>query len=363
MKKSVPAVLRNVLIIALSIIIIVVALVMYWSWKNPGTITEKIPLYSYSQKAAVDYQVSYRPNILTGSALVGAGETYITKYLNNILTSFKYEFTGERPAKYKGQYNVTATLAGYTIIQEKTVTIWKKDYQLLPETTFDGSDVSFKLNFDLPLTLVPYINFVDTFRNETMINSDVSLLVRWNVEFEAETDKGVIKESLTPALIIPIGKNYFNITGEPKLEKNGTIEESVTKTLPVNRRLLYFAGTGLILLLAALIYLIFFTKGWRITDPRELKMKEILKKHGERLVALESKAPPMRDPAYPVKTLEDLIKIADELSKPVLYKLTEGQLPRFYVLDEPKIYTFELNLEPQKKTPDNTQITIQSTPL
>jgi len=86
-------------------------------------------------------------------------------------------------------------------------------------------------------------------------------------------------------------------------------------------------------------------------------MKEIFKKHGERLVALSNDTVLSGSSIYPVKTLEDLIKIADELSKPVLYQAEgpESKLPVFYVLDEPKIYSYQLEpgleAKPSKKEP------------
>lgn len=350
MKIKIPAIVRIVVMIVIIVLIMVMILVMYRTWKYPGTVTEKIPLYAYSQKAVVDYWADYRANILTGATTVGAGETYINEYLNNILTSFNYEFTGERAAEYKGQYNITATLVGSKKVQEKVVNIWKKDYLLVPSTPFAGTEAAFKLSRELPINIGPYNDFVEKFLEETKINSEVNLVVRWNVTLAANTDKGVITETAAPTLVIPINESYFNITGEQKNEKKGAIEESKTKVLPVNNKLLYLCSAGLLLFLAALAFLVFYTRGVRLTDPLAIRMKEIFKKHGERLVALGSEAVINGNVMIPVKTLEDLIKIADELSKPVMYKIESEaeKMPVFCVSDEPKIYVYELP-EPLKK--------------
>ncbi|MDX9871270.1 MAG: DUF5305 family protein [Clostridia bacterium] len=350
-KLSIPSKLRTVLIIIFILLLGVVSTLVYRSWKYPGTVTETVSLYSYSQKANVDYQAAYRDNMLTGAINLEAGQTYITEYLNDIKTSFHYEFTGERPAQYTGSWSVRAALSGWKVEQEKVVTIWKKEYPLVPETPFDGMDASFELNLDLPLDLKPYADFVKAFVEETKISSEVSLIVSWQVAANVLTEKGVIEETAAPTLVIPIGASYFTIAGQPKIEKESALEEKVTSVLPVNMTLIYAGCTGLGLLLIALVLLIFFTNGVRLTDPVEIRMKAIRKKHGERLVSLGSETVPGGNAMYPVKTLEDLIKIADELSKPVLYTDAElGKPPVFYVLDEPKIYLYKLRPEPLTKS-------------
>jgi len=355
-KIKIPALFRTVITVFLVVLIAALSLLMYRTWKFPGTVVEKVPLYSYSLMADVDYKVAYRNNILTGAATVGAGDTYITEYLSNILTTLNYEFKGERAAEIQGSYDVSATLVGFRKEQDKVITIWTKDYQLVPNTPFQATDSTLQLTRDLSLSLRSYNDFVERFSKETKISCETNLVVRWNVNLEAKTDKGVIRETALPTLIIPVNKSYFNISGEPKVEKKAALEDSVTRTLPVNYKLLYLLGAGLAVAFVVLIFIIFFTQGVRITDPVARKMKEILKKHGERLVTLSSDTV-LSGSTYPVKSLEDLIKIADELSKPVLYQAEEAEniLPVFYVLDEPRIYSYQLepglDTKPPKKEP------------
>lgn len=350
-KLNIPALFRTVMMVVLIVLIVALPFLMYRTWKYPGSITEKESLYAYSQKAVVDYQVAYKNNILTGANTAPAGETYIAEYINNIQTTFNYEFNGEKPAEYKGQYEIKATLIGNKKEQDKVITIWKKEYQLLPSTPFSGTEASFKLSKELPINLKTYNDFVEKFSEETKINSDTDLLVSWNVTLEANTAHGVIAENLTPTLIIPINRSYFNISGEQKKEQKGAQEESFTRVLPVNQPALYLYGIIAVLSLLGLLGLIIFTKGIRVTDPLELRMKEIFKKHGERLVALGSEANLNENMPVPVKTLEDLIKIADELCKPVMYKVTPNHEsdPVFYVFDDPKVYIFELKIESEEK--------------
>lgn len=347
-KKSIPAIFRTVLMVVLIVSMVTLSFVMFQAWKNPGTVEEKVALFTYSQKATVDYQVNYRSNILTGAAMVEAGETYITEYLNNILTTFNYEFKGERPAEYKGQYSIQAALIGYRMEQNELVTIWKKGYELVPETPFEGTEASLHLTKELPISLKQYNDFAERFSKETKINSETNLVISWNVVMEANTDRGLISETLTPTLVIPINKSYFNISGDQVKEKSGVIEETIIRTLPVNTTALYIYGAVIFLSLVALALLLVFTTGSRITDPLVLKTREIFKKHGERLIALGDDPPSNTNKAVTVLTLEDLIKIADELCKPVFYKSDPAGVlaPVFYVFDEPKVYRYELIVEP-----------------
>lgn len=351
-KKCIPALFRTVLMVVLIVIVLTLGVVMFMTWKNPGVVEEKIPLYSYSHKANIDYQANYRSNILTDSTMVGAGEIYITEYLRNILTTLNYEFIGEKVVEYKGQYTIKASLVGSRMEQNEIVRIWQKDYDLVPATSFEGTDASVLITKELPISLQQYNDFAERFSKETKISTETNLIINWHIEIEAVTERGIISEKLVPTMIIPINKSYFNISGEPQKEKSGVIEETITRILPVNTGRIYLSAVGIILSLALLVLLYFYTEGSRITNLLELKTREIFKKHGERLIALGGELPSIANQQITVLSLEDLIRIADELSKPVFYKADPAQetVPIFYVFDDPKVYLYKLVVEENKTT-------------
>lgn len=343
-KLKLPKKLRIALMVVASLIFVITASFAFKGYKYPGFINETVPLYSYHSKANINYQVLYNPNILYAETVAGEGLTYITQYIKDVKALLNFQFTGEREAEYKGEYEVSAAIKGTVKEGDKIKTIWTKDYQLLPRTSFQGKDKKINVQTELDIDYKQYYNFVQRFIEDTKINSDVNLVVYWKVWLDAQTDKGPIKEELTPVLSIPLNERYFQMGGSTVKENNSALETVTQKAAPVNtKKVTVLTGLALLALVGA-IFLYFFTVGYVEDNYVKQSMKKIMKDHKDRLVSLHESVVLCTDNIIPVKTMEDLVRIADELSKPVLYKYEGQGVPAFYVLDEAKTYLYEVKV-------------------
>ncbi len=72
-------------------------------------------------------------------------------------------------------------------------------------------------------------------------------------------------------------------------------------------------------------------------------LNKIFKKHGNRLVALKINIEPAEQ-YINVRDIEDLVRIADEINKPIMYKYssTPQEITRFYIIEENTLYLFDL---------------------
>lgn len=354
-KIKIPKKLRIVFIIAASLIFIIMASLAFKGYKYPGFINETLPLYSYDSKANINYQVLYNPNVLYAESVAGEGLTYITQYIKDVKALLNFEFEGEREAEYKGEYEVSAVIKGTVKEGDKIKTIWTKDYELLPRTSFQGKDKKINVQENVDINYKKYYNFVQKFIDDTKINSDVNLVIYWKVWLDAQTDKGPLKEELTPVLSIPLNEKYFQIGGSPVKENNSALETVTQKVAPVNKKKVTVLSCLASLAVAGLIFFSFFTIGYVEEDFVKKSMKKIMKEHRDRLVSLHESVVLRTDNIIPVKTMEDLVRIADEISKPVLYKYEAKELPAFYVLDEAKTYLYELKV-PQKEVVKESKV-------
>jgi uncharacterized protein DUF5305 len=160
---------------------------------------------------------------------------------------------------------------------------------------------------------------------------------------EVETDKGNIQETYSPGIIIPLNGNYFEIGGNLKDEKNGTIEDTKTITLPMDKKKVTILGIAAVICLIGIVFVIFFTKSV-VIDEHEKALKKIFKKHGDRFVALNTEAIVTFKNRNVVKSIDDLVKISDEIGKPIMYKYSSDfkDITKFYVFDEIQIYVLDL---------------------
>lgn len=346
MKFQIEKKLRLALIILVAALFAAAAFFLVRALARPGVVEQKVPLYTYSQQARVNYRVYLKPNSLYPEAALDAGNVYITNFVEKINTDFTYKFSGERAAEVKGEYDVVAVVEATAGKDNKKV--WQREFVLLPRTGFAGKDQVVSVQREIQLGLPDYLNFVSkVVKDSELTPEEVNLTVRWNVEVEAATDSGPVKENIASSMVIPISHKAFEVGGELTKEKPGAINTVRQLPAKVDRKFVAASGTAAGLCAVVLLLLLLFTSGSAAeTDPLQRKINQLLKKHGDRLAVIDGELPGTFENVIPVKSVDDLVRIADELSKPVMYKpfSGHGEIPAFYVFDEPKIFIFELKV-------------------
>lgn len=221
--------LKTVLLCISSILIIVFLALIIKDAKIPEYKEEQIPVFTYRQKGDIQYEVFLKPNILYEQPSLGEGNIYITEFVDVIEASFSYAFEGERTSRIQGEYEIIATVEGYSDLStnEKnsatgnTKTIWKKEYILWPKTVtqIQKQSDSFSKNVIIPFS--EYKKFSNEVQALTRVSLSTRVCVTMNTTLTAETDQGPIIESNSQVLIIPLDENSFEIRkvilGEPEI--------------------------------------------------------------------------------------------------------------------------------------------------
>ena len=104
MKLNINKKLKISIITILVVIIGIVSFNLYKVVKFPDIQARTTPVYTYSNRATVNYKVFVKPNQLYTTNPLEEGGIYLTEFEDYINTSFNYEFSGERDADLKGNY-------------------------------------------------------------------------------------------------------------------------------------------------------------------------------------------------------------------------------------------------------------------
>ncbi|MGI6144901.1 MAG: DUF5305 domain-containing protein [Clostridia bacterium] len=338
---------RTIFMVVVTFGLIVLTALTVWTCLSAGIEQNTIVKYQYVQKAKLDYKVFLKPNPLYEQGVLEMGQVYPSLFVNYLQPTLTYEFNGDKPANVKGNYSVVATVAGVQTEEKKEKILWSKDFQLVPKTDFNSPEGKVKLEKELSVSYDVFNQFADEVQKVTEIVSNVFLSLKWHIQVEAENEDGLIMDELTPKLIMPLGKKYFEITGDLEPEKTGAIEEQIVTQVPINKNRMILLNGGIAFCLLALLYLWRFVK---VVTPSlwEEKVKEIFKKHGERLVGLEKEISLPREKIIGIKSIDDMVLLADELCRPIYYFHRTGfgdEALLFYVLSENKVYTYQLEAE------------------
>lgn len=309
-------------VIAVLLFILVLALAgLYWSYTRPAETAVDFTAFSYSQESMLDYRVHLLPNELYEEAYLGPGRAYISALTDYISTEFIYRFSAGSEADIKGEYSATANIVALTGQEDHLV--WEKSFPLLATEAFhiNGKDVFLREEVILPFS--EYVALANSIVETTGFSPQkLNLRVNYNVDLVADTPEGVIEETAAPELIVPLSGNVFTV--------GGSLEDSRTGGIPATRQepVPYFeeARTGFSLLSTLLVlFLLIFIQ---VTVGREernnfvkKKLSRILKQHQDRIVKCAEAIPsPGHGNILEVASFDDLLKIADELGKPIFYQ-------------------------------------------
>lgn len=334
-------------VIAVLLFILVLALAgLYWSYTRPAETAVEYTTFPYNQESTLDYRVYLLPNELYEETFLGPGRAYISALADYISTEFIYRFSAGSEAEIDGEYSVTANIVALT--GQEDYLVWEKSFPLLAPETFhvNGKDVFLREEVILPFS--EYVALANSIRETTGFTPQkLNLRVNYNVNLVADTPEGVIEETATPELIVPLSGNVFTV--------GGSLEDSRTGGIPATRQepVPYFeeARTGFALLSSLLVlFLLIFIQ---VTVGREernnfikKKLSRILKQHQDRIVKCAEAIPsPGQGNILEVASFDDLLKIADELGKPIFYQSgqkEENYEHTFSVFSEQHTYRYTL---------------------
>ena len=345
MKLQINKKLRFVLISILIILISISSFLLFREVRIPKYEEQTKAVYTYNNKASAKHTVILKPNNLYDVSTLDEGKVYITEFVDQIRASFNYEFSGERNIDIKGNYEIIAKVQGFTGEGENLKNIWEKKYIIVKKEDFDIEDKTKTIKEEVRLSLEPYNNFVKEVKETSNVSSQTMLTLVMNVNLTGEINKNKLEDTISPSLIIPLDSPMFEIGGNKTIDEEQSIEEIANVQIPVNSKQVIFYGVIIFLLLSLLILLFFFIEIAAEKDAHEKLLKKIFKKHGDRLVALNNEFIIDTTNTIHVKSIDDLVRIADEIGKPILYKYNQDhkEINMFYISGEEQVYLLDLN--------------------
>lgn len=311
--------------------------------KHAATTQQERIKYQYTYGTGVDYAVNLKPNILYEENKLLEDQTYIAEFINNISANFRIKFEGQGDADIQGEYSVIAQITGYTHQEEVKKDIWKKEFVLAEPKAFEGKE-TYNLEKAITINFHQYNALSKAIIEASKVNIPVELRVTMRGNLVATNAHGTINKPIETSLILPLGSNYFTISKAGVGENVEAIKEIAQVPMPTSKKVvgLYIGGIILAGLLLAGVWLL--TSAPTEEDLRRRDINKILTAHGSRMVGVDEIIETSYKEDYEVGNIEDLVKIADELEKPLIYQYSKEVLDidRFYVMDQEVRYSYRV---------------------
>lgn len=343
--------MKVTLMIVLVGIVVILGILCFRGFGATETIQEEKILYEYTQANGVEYAVNLKPNEVYEVDKLPEGQMYLTEFVKDINTYFTSTFTGSEAATIKGEYEIVAQVAGYVTEQEIKTDVWSKNFVLVPKQSFEGEGTDYKVEKTVSVNYQSYDEFARAVAEVTKVNLPMELRVIMTGNMSANTAYGVVEKPIQTSVVIPLGSSYFTMTTDGEAENKDSMKETVEIIVPVGGTMMIIYGILIGVVIIVFIGICLLVGELNLEDTNRKKIKRILTTYGSRMIGVDDIAEEGYKTTYKLKSIEDLIKIADEIEKPLLYKYRkdELQINNFYVMDEDVLYTWRIELETEVK--------------
>jgi len=342
----------TIILISLLILVIYGISSLYYTYQIPEVETQTIPLCEYRHIGNYDYEAKLKPNIIYNKTTLkpGEGPLYlrITESLN---LTFTYTFQSNKEANSTIKYSVQEYLQSPKWTKQLNTTI--------TETTINetGNQIEIPVNNIPPISIATLESLANQINQEIGVStSEYNATITTKIQIIAETSEGTINELFNPTLAIAFkrGTTEGDLLIIQGLEntKTGAItqEHTIHRDWVINQRYGSYALT-----LVALIGLALTAWAYSKTKPTkkekpEKYLEEIIEPY-EEIIAELTQEPIQKAPitTLTMKSMEDLVKIADSLAKPILHVEKEENKHFFYVLHETTRYEYTITAPTKAK--------------
>lgn len=306
-------------------------------FRKPALVERKVAVLSYRQKGDLSYSVQIRPNSVFPEERLGPGGTYFTKVVKAIDADFSYLFKADRAAALKATYSVVATV--------DAPKMWQKEFTLVLPTEVAAKGDTLSITRPFTIDLPFYNDFLKAVSEELGATaSEPRLVIKAPVEVKAVSPAGVVTDRLAPEMIIPLASGCFQVSGELSPVKRGELTALRKVADPsLGRRkktaVAFLAGAGMLLVFWPLVT---GCERKKTDDGGKRELELLARTCGDRMVQVQAGfSLPDGVVAVPLNSPEDLVRVADELGKPVIFQPCgpQGQ-PCYLVFDGITAYRY-----------------------
>jgi len=338
----------TVLLVIFAILTLISSFTLYYTHQLPTEKRSVDTLYTYGHYGTFNHIATLKPNTIYNKTTLEPDEGPIfTKITDRINVNFTYTFQGTKPANLTIHYNVSEYVE---------TTKWQKQIGEIQQKTINttGTSTNLYINNIPPINISSVQNLVNTIKQETgMSVSDYIVSITTQMHIEANTTEGLISESFTPNMTITFTTSFSEgdaiLIQDIEHIKTGEITSTEIIYQPwVNTQ--RYASYALSIVSFSGLFVIIWAFA-RSRPPKPMKpealieeviepFKEIISETAEEPQFKERRFMPIA--TISMKTLEDLVKVADTLAKPIIHTRKPPETHIFYVIDETTRYEYTM---------------------
>lgn len=312
---------RNAYILILLMIIVVSLFTLYNTFNVDNKKFVKTNIYEYNNKFDYSYDVNLKENNYITKENVSDGNAYITDLIDNVVVNMNYIYDTNKTSDIIYSYQVVGNLeATYTKdgIDQK---VWKKTDVIVPMNEFTTSTDKLELKEKIDLNLKEKIETVKNFQQEV----GIQVQAKYTILLEIVTNTNILGKNIvnvySPDVVFEIGNKTTTVTTNVEESAKPMVATKMINEPAKNSEIKNIVATGAGAIAAILlVFVLLKTKNNNtVRNEYKIELNKILKSCDEKIVAVKDKIETEGQNLVNVKEFDEIIKVSEELFKPILY--------------------------------------------
>ncbi len=299
---------------------------------------------TYYINADSNYKVYMLPNKTLGKEWLGEKYLYPVKLTDYIEIYFRSNVFLKENIKLSGTYSISAVINGYQTDEESRLNVYEKKFPLKSGRIDKEKRKNVSIKESLSINPKEYKKIIDS--AETEIGG--STLNDFHILFEGKYIFDSKEYPFSYKVSINIDdETFYSVTKPKTIIKKGGIGEPINKKTLSNIKsyipYILFCLIGIV----AIVFTLLRTKTKEKSEEElwDLKLNNIIKKYGNRMICLKNMPEFIEKNILKLDDIESMIILSEEIRKPIFYALGVNLLPdkgEFYVFGEKYVYMFKV---------------------
>lgn len=285
------------------------------------TSTKSEEIYSYINKFNYEYKVNLIKNPYTDETTLGMNENvYVTDLIKNIDLDLNYNYTASTKSEIRYEYTIKGLLEATYTKDGEVQKVWEKQYNLLTkeEETLETGNVKIQENLDL--NLKEQNNLVKQFEQEMGMSLDAKYIVLVEVKTNTEVENENVENVFSSTISIDLAEKTTKIDGENNREVKKYISKKIEEEKQYN---VFGIIVSFVLCVSSIAMIRYIYKKTipmnRIKNEYRQELNRILRLCQDKIVQVSIPVENKNERIIDVKDFGEIIKVSEELFKPILY--------------------------------------------
>lgn len=310
---------KNIYTIVAIIILItsLIGLIKETGQNNVSTKTKQV--YSYTNKFNYNYKVNLIENKFIKENTTNKQMAYVTDLIDSTDVELNYDYLADRNSEIQGKYSVVGKMEVVYTRDGEEQKIWEEEENIVEEKSINENTNSIHINEKINVDLKQKNKLLEEFKQQMGMSIDAKYIIYLYIDLTTTVEDKKIDVQYEPLLQIELANKTTKITGENNKEDSEYISKEYQLDRDMNKVYVIIYSMLIILSICSLKYLSKFKTTNIVRNEFRQELNRILKICQDKIVQVSNKPMADAEDIVSVKDFGEIVKVSEELFKPILY--------------------------------------------